>query len=218
MEQNYKHKSGLNFLWLLAGCIFLLFMGGKWNLPFTTWIGSIFFLRYFRMQRSFGGIVLAFPFILLSSHIYFIGLAEQVDLVFKILIAVSFTLYIMIPCVIDRFLHDRIRNQFLSTLVYPVSLIVIQFMLSYVEQLGTILHWTGSMFSFKPLIQLVSITGVWGPSFLVGWLASITNLLWEGNFNLKEVRLPVAVFTVLFSLIILWGSIRMAFFAPGLEL
>jgi len=214
MAKNYKHNSGLNFLWLLAGCAFLLFMGGKWNLPVTTWIGSIFFLRYFRMQRSFGGILLAFPFILLASHIFFIGLAEQVDLVFKILIAVSFTLYIMIPCLLDFYLHDRIRNQLLSTLVYPVSLIVIQFMLSYIEQLGTILHWTGSMFSLKPLIQLVSITGVWGPSFLVGWLASIINMLWEENFDLKKVRLPVAVFTGVFLLIILWGTIRLAFFAP----
>ena len=214
MAKNYKHNSGLNFFWLLAGCAFLLFMGGKWNLPVTTWIGSIFFLRYFRMQRSFWGILLAFPFILLASHIFFIGLAEQVDLVFKILIAVSFTLYIMIPCLLDSYLHDRIRNQLLSTLVYPVSLIVIQFMLSYIEQLGTILHWTGSMFSLKPLIQLVSITGVWGPSFLVGWLASIINMLWEDNFDLKKVRLPVAVFTGVFLLIILWGTIRLAFFAP----
>ncbi len=155
MEKNEKQNFGLNFLWLLAGCVILLFMGGKWNLPVTTWIGSVFFIRYFRMQRGFWRILLAFPFILLSSHIYFIGLAEQVDFVFKILIAMSFTLYIMIPCLIDRFLHKRIRNQLLSTLVYPASLIVIQFLLSYVEQLGTILHWTGSMFSFKPVIQLV---------------------------------------------------------------
>jgi apolipoprotein N-acyltransferase len=214
MGKNEKQNFGLNFLWLLAGCVFLLFMGGKWNLPVTTWIGSVFFLRYFRMQRGFWGILLAFPFILLASHIYFIGLAEQVDFVFKILIAVSFTLYIMIPCLIDRFLHERISNQLLSTLVYPASLIVIQFLLSYIEQLGTILHWTGSMFSLKPVIQLVSITGIWGPSFLVGWLASIINLLWEEKFDLKKVNLPVAVYTGLFLIIVLWGSIRIEFFAP----
>jgi apolipoprotein N-acyltransferase len=214
MGKNEKQNLGLNFLWLLTGCVFLLFMGGKWNLPVTTWIGSIFFLRYFRMQRGFGGILLSFPFILLASHIYFIGLAEQVDFVFKILIAVSFTLYIMIPCLVDRLLNKKIRNQLLSSLVYPASLIVVQFLLSYVEQLGTILHWTGSMFSFKPLIQLVSITGVWGPSFLAGWLASIINSLLEEKFDLKKVRLPVAAFTGLFLLAVLWGSIRLAFFAP----
>jgi apolipoprotein N-acyltransferase len=214
MDKNEKKKLGTNFLLLLAGCVFLLFMGGKWNLPVTTWIGSIFFLRYFRMQRGFWGILMAFPFILLASHIYFIGLAEQVDPGFKILIAVSFALYIMIPCIADRLLYRKINNQLLSTMVYPASLIVIQFLLSYVEQLGTILHWTGSMFSQKPLIQLVSITGIWGPSFLVGWLASIINLLWEEKFEVKKIKIPVAVFTGLFLLIVIWGSIRMVFFAP----
>lgn len=215
MEKNENIKLATDFLWLLAGCVFLLFMGGKWNLPVTTWIGSIFFVRYFRMQRGFWGILLAFPFILLASHIFFIGLAEQVEPAFKILIAVSYTLYIMIPCVVDRFLYRKINNQLLSTMVYPVSLIVTQFLLSYVEQLGTILHWTGSMFSLKPLIQLVSITGIWGPSFLVGWLASIFNILWEEKFELKKVKMPVAVFTGLFLLIVIWGSIRLAFLAPG---
>lgn len=214
MKINDKQQFALNILWLLAGCIFLLFMGGKWNLPVITWIGSIFFLRYFRTQRGFWGIMLAVPFILLSSHIYFIGLAEQVEPGFKILIAASFTLYVMIPCIIDRVLYKRLNNQLLTTLIYPASLIVIQFFLSFVEQLGTILHWTGSMFSFKPFIQLVSITGVWGPSFFVGWLASIINLLWEEKFDLKKVIKPVAMFTGLFLLILIWGSIRMAFFAP----
>lgn len=214
IQTDRKHHFSTNLPWLFLGCVFLLFMGGKWNLPVTTWIGSIFFLRYFRKQRGFWGILLAFPFILLTSHIWFIGLAEQVDPGFKILIAVSFTLYIMIPCLVDRLLYRKINNQLLSTLLYPASLIVIQFLLSYVEQLGTILHWTGSMFSFKPMIQLVSITGVWGPSFLVGWLASIVNLLWEEKFELKKVKLPVAVFTGFFLLIVIWGSIRLAFFAP----
>jgi len=214
MEKHRKLNLRINFLWLLTGCVFLLFMGGKWNLPVTTWIGSVFFLRYFRKQPGLWDIVLAIPFILMASHIYFIGLAEQVEPGFKVLIAVSFTLYIMIPCLVDRFLYKKINNKLLSTLVYPVSLIVLQFLLSYVEELGTILHWTGSMFSYKPLIQLVSITGVWGPSFLVGWLASIINLLWEEKFRLEEARMPVAVFTGLFLLIVIMGSIRLTFFAP----
>ena len=211
MHKTEKIQPDINILWLLCGCVLLLFMGGKWNLPVTTWLGSVFFLRYFRMQRSFWGTLIAFPFIILASHVYFIGLAEQVELTFKILIALSFTLYIMVPCLIDRFLYKRLRNPFLSSLVYPAALIVIQFALSYVEQLGTILHWTGSMFSLKPLIQLVSITGVWGPSFLVGWLASIINLLWEEHFILRKAKLPVIVFAGLIISVIYVGKYPYAF-------
>lgn len=113
---------------------------------------------------------------------------------FQILIAVSYTLYVMIPCLIDRYMYRKLNNLLLSILMYPASLIVVQFLLSYIEALGTVLTWTGSVFSMKPLIRLLSITGVWGPSFLIGWFASIVNTLWERQFDLKKTKLPVAIF------------------------
>jgi apolipoprotein N-acyltransferase len=204
----------MDLLWLVIGCVCLLFMGGKWNIVIATWIGSIFFLRYFRAQRSVWGMFLALPFILVASHVFFLGLAVQVTVEFQILIAVSYTLYVMIPCVADRLLYRKLDNPLLSTLVYPACLIVVQFLLSYIEQLGTVLNWTGSLFSMKPLIQLVAITGVWGPSFLVGWFASIVATLWGEGFDLRKVKLPAAVFSGVFVTIMLWGGIRMVFFAP----
>lgn len=203
-----------NFLWIILGCVFLLFMGGKWNVPAATWIGSIFFLRYFRKQENGWGILLAVPFILGASHVFFLGLAVQVTLQFQILIAVSYTLYILIPCLIDRALYPRIKSPLLSTLMYPAALIMVQFLLSYIEQLGTVLHWTGSLFAMKPLIQLVSLTGVWGPSFLVGWLASIVNTLWEERLSFARTKVPVLAFTAVFALVTVWGGARMVFFPP----
>jgi apolipoprotein N-acyltransferase len=214
MEKSKTQSPVFNFLWLLVGCLFLLFMGGKWNIVAATWIGSIFFVRYFRKQRNGWGVLLALPFILAASHVFFLGLAVQVTVEFQILIAVSYTLYIMIPCLTDRILYKRIQNPLLSTLVYPASLIVIQFLLSYIEELGTVLHWTGSLFSMKALIQLVSITGVWGPSFLVGWLASVVNTVWENPFDLIKTRGPVAAYAGIFIAVMLWGGVRTVFFAP----
>jgi len=215
MSNQENRRLDLSFLWLIVGCAFLLFMGGKWNILIATWMGSIFFVRYFRAQRDFWGILLSLPFILVASHVFFLGLAVQVTVGFQILIAVSYTLYVMIPCLVDRLLHEKMNNPLLSTLVYPAALIVVQFLLSYIEELGTVLNWTGSLFSVKPLIQLVSITGVWGPSFLVGWFASLVNTLWEGQFDLKKVKLPAALWSGVFVAAMLWGGIRMVFFAPG---
>ena len=155
------------------------------------------------------------PFILVASHLFFLGLAVQVTVEFQILIAVSYTLYVMIPCLVDRLLYKRMDNPLLSTLVYPAALIVVQFLLSYIEELGTVLNWTGSLFSMKPLIQLVSITGVWGPSFLVGWFASIFNTVWEERFDLSKVKCRSPCLAGRFVAVMLWGGIRMVFFAPG---
>lgn len=210
-----KTSALLNFLWLILGCATLLFMGGKWNIPILVWIGGIFFIRYFRNARNFWGILLALPVLLLASHIFFLGLAVQVTVFFQVIIAVSYTLYILIPCVADRLLYRRVGSPLLSTLVYPTALIAVQFLLSYSEALGTVLNWTVSLFSMKPLIQLVSLTGVWGPSFLVGWFAAIFNALWEAGFEFKKVRAPVIVFTTTLALVLLWGSARMVFDAPA---
>ena len=215
MEKHDGLRKYAGLLWLLAGCVSLLFMGGKWNIVIVTWIGSIFFVRFYRARRGFWGILLSVPFVFAAAHVFFIGLAVQVTLAFQILIAVSYTLYILVPCAVDRLLYRRIGNTLLSTLVYPAALIVMQLLLSLIEPLGTVLTWTGSLFSLKPLIQIVSITGVWGPSFLVGWLASIVNSLWEEKFDLAKAGLPLGVFTAVFAAVMLWGGARMVFFAPG---
>jgi apolipoprotein N-acyltransferase len=200
---------------LLLGSASLLFMGGKWNIVVLAWIGSIFLVRYFRTRRGAGDVLLAVPFLLAASHVFMIGLAEQVTLAFRVLIDAAFTLYLLVPCLVDSALHGRIRSRLLSSLVYPSALVVVQFLLSYVDALGTVITWTGGLFSQKPLIQLVSVTGVWGPSFLVGWLASTVNALWEERFDPAKVRAPVIAFAAVFVAVLAWGGVRMAFFAPG---
>jgi apolipoprotein N-acyltransferase len=216
MKSDAEHSGGsFELLWLVIGCGCLLFMGGKWNIPILTWVGSVFFLRYFRTRRGVWGVLLAIPPLLVSSYVFFLGLAVQVTFAFQVMIAVSYTLYVLVPCVADSLLYRRVGNTFLSTLVYPSALIVVQLLLSLIEELGTVLTWTGSLFSMKPLIQLVSITGVWGPSFLIGWLAAIIVALWEQRFDPARLKVPVAAFSIVFMAVMAWGGARLIFFAPG---
>lgn len=214
MQTNSRSNWLRDSLWLLTGCVFLLFMGGKWNIPLATWTGTVFFLRYFRQQRGMEAILLSILPIFLAAYVFFMGLAEQVELQFKVFIALCFTLYMIIPCLIDQQLVRRITNPLLATLVYPSALITVQFFLSFSDQVGTILSWTGSFFAQKSLLQLISITGIWGPSFLVGWLASIVNLLWE-QFDFWKAKTPLVVFSTILLAVVLWGSIRLQFFKPA---
>ncbi len=215
MGQSGRRTFLTGMVWLIAGCAALLFMGGKWNIVGVIWIGSIFFVRYFRTRRSAWDALIAVPLLLASSYVFFLGLAVQVTFAFQVLIAVAYTLYILAPCLIDGFLHAKIRSPLLASLVYPSALVVVQFLLSYIDELGTVLTWTGGMFSQKPLIQLVALTGVWGPSFLVGWLASVVNAAWEEKLDLSRVKAPVLAFAAAFAAVMIWGGARMVFFAPA---
>jgi apolipoprotein N-acyltransferase len=215
MDASHRRSFLVGLLWLLLGSGSLLFMGGKWNILAATWVGSIFLVRYFRTRRRLRDVLLAVPVLLAAAHVFLIGLAEQVTPAFRILIDAAFTVYVLVPCLVDRALQGRIRSPLLSSLVYPSALVVVQFLLSYVDALGTVITWTGGLFSMKPLIQLVSVTGVWGPSFLVGWLASTVNTLWDRRFDLENAKAPVIAFAATFAAVLAWGGVRMAFFAPG---
>jgi apolipoprotein N-acyltransferase len=65
-----------------------------------------------------------------------------------------------------------------------------------------------------PLLQLVSVTGLWGIIFLMSWLASLVNWAWEQGFAWPKVRWGLLLYGGLLALVFLGGGARLAFFAP----
>jgi apolipoprotein N-acyltransferase len=63
-------------------------------------------------------------------------------------------------------------------------------------------------------MQLASVTGIWGISFLITWFASVMNRIWSQNFEWNKIRKSVIVFTTVFAMVMLFGSIRLNFFQP----
>jgi apolipoprotein N-acyltransferase len=65
-----------------------------------------------------------------------------------------------------------------------------------------------------PLMQLVSVTGLWGIDFVMSWLASLVNWAWEQGFAWPRVRSGLLLYSGLLALVFLGGGARLAFFAP----
>jgi apolipoprotein N-acyltransferase len=62
-----------------------------------------------------------------------------------------------------------------------------------------------------PLIQLVSITGIYGISFLMSWFVSIVNWAWENEFSIPKVRKGTVLYLGILGLVLLFGGAYMAF-------
>ena len=63
-------------------------------------------------------------------------------------------------------------------------------------------------------MQLVSVTGMWGITFLLVWFASIVNYAWERSFSWSEIRRGVALYVGVMLAVIAYGNIRLAFSQP----
>jgi apolipoprotein N-acyltransferase len=61
------------------------------------------------------------------------------------------------------------------------------------------------------LLQVLSITGMWGLSFLMSWLASMVNWAWEQSFEWPKIRHGVVLYGGIMLLVLIYGGARLTF-------
>ena len=60
-----------------------------------------------------------------------------------------------------------------------------------------------------PLMQIVSITGLYGISFLIHWTATVVNAAWEAEFDWSRSRGPVLRLAAALAVVHIWGGARL---------
>jgi apolipoprotein N-acyltransferase len=71
-----------------------------------------------------------------------------------------------------------------------------------------------SQYGDLPIMQLASITGMYGISFLVSWLGPVVNWAWEHECNWPFIRRGVLIFVSVVAGVHLSGGLRLAWSAP----
>lgn len=196
-----------NLLWLIAGCIFLLFMGWRWNAAFAVWLAPIFLMRFFRQQERWTATLPAIPLMTLALFANITG-SWDFSLAAEIGIGLIRATPFLLALTLDRALARRIRPG-LATLVYPVAYVAADYLLG-LSPLGTTFSAAATQFEAKVFIQLAAVAGIWGLDFVMGWFAAVVNLAWERAFDLKAAGGAAAVFAISLSLILAVGGFRLA--------
>ncbi|HEX8896766.1 MAG TPA: nitrilase-related carbon-nitrogen hydrolase, partial [Terriglobales bacterium] len=124
--------------------------------------------------------------------------------IFAVISAVS----ALLPYIADRLLAPRL-NRFAGTLIFPCTLVSAQFVYSHgpLGSWGTIAYTQAGNL---PLLQLLSATGIWGITFLIGWFAAVVNEALE----IPRRLFPLGVFTAVYLSVVISGAARLAFFPP----
>jgi len=114
----------------------------------------------------------------------------------------------MVPYALDRLVAVRLPGS-ASTLVFPCALVGLEYLASF-GQTGTFTSLANSQYADLPLVQLVSVTGIWGITFLIGWFVSTVNWAWERGFAWRRVRHGVTVYAVVLAVVLTGGATRLA--------
>ena len=206
----------LRWLWLLIGFALLPFTAYRVVIPLAAWIAPVFLLRFERVSRRGGpALWLIFAAYTTAGVIDLIGIPEHGLLLllgltlFPLARAVRFTL----PYVTDRLLGARLGT-WPRMLLFPASFVASDWLMGLIHLTGTFGSPAYSQYGVLPLMQLVSVTGMYGLTFLVMWFASAVNAVWEHGFQWRATRLPLAVFGSVLAAVFAFGFARLSLAAP----
>jgi apolipoprotein N-acyltransferase len=215
---NQKHttlgtpqQDRLSYLWLALGILLFAFVTVKWTIPLAAWLYPVFLLRFVRTQPLLRGMLL----LLLAGVLVSVFVLQEVipfQGAFYYLTVFSIAVVgFLPPYLLDRVLARRLGG-LLGTLVFPLAVTTVSYLNALVGPFGTFGNLAYTQYGNLPLMQLVSVTGIWGIDFLMSWLASLVNWAWERGFAWPRVRGGAALYASLLALVLLFGGARLALF------
>src|SRR5712691_4619228 len=90
---------------------------------------------------------------------------------------------------------------------------MIEYLISFGPS-GTLNSIAYTQYGDLPLMQVVSVTGIWGITFLLTWFAAVVNWAWERGFAWPNVRGGGLLYAAVLAVVLLGGGARLALFPP----
>ena len=202
-----KSKVTQTILYFIA-LILLFFSNGRMAVEVIAFIAPVLLLFIARkmkplrvyIQYSIGmGIVFLFSFWKFSS-------TNVKDPLFYIPFFLGFLM--SIPYVADVFFHQR-KKGLLADLGFPLTYVVVEFIYVSVSPFGS----TGSIAYAEDgllvLLQLLSITGIYGITFMVAWFGSSMATVLENRLKSKQSIYALVSYGVVFAVVMVFGVVRL---------
>ena len=208
MQNSSKIRIHSSYFYFLLGFIFLFFFNGRWILPIAAFIAPIFIIRFLRFHKPIKG----FLFLVIAglvSNIYIWKYMMPISSgPFYYILMLMMSIFTSLTFIIDRIYSERLKG-IVSTFVFPSVYVLMEFITVSYNPSGSygMLAHTQSSLAF---LQLISITGIWGVTFVIIWTASVINWLWDHAFNKHVLRQSLWVYVLPVLVILLYGQIRLA--------
>jgi len=130
--------------------------------------------------------------------------------VFLISSAVTALMVGGLPFLADRLLWARLKG-FSATLVFPLAATALDYIGAKMNPLGSIGAQAYTQVGNPVLIQLLSITGMWGIVFLINWFGAVFNWALERKFEWAVIRRNTIAYAGIMLAVVLYGSARLAY-------
>lgn len=195
-------------VFLITAMATLPFSNGRWMSAAAAFIGPAMLTLFIRRFDQKKGLLYGYLILTITSLVSWFTVNNVVSGP-QIYFGVLFWLIaILIPYAADRFFRPVGDSAFLKTLFLPMAWVSVDMLFSLLlADSGSIAY---SQFENLPLLQLASITGMAGITFMIAWTASTVSWLFENRTRLKSVRAGIYLFLFVAGGILEFGMHRLS--------
>lgn len=214
-------------LLMIAGLISFIFMNGKWSIPAMAWIFPVIFLFITRKSGPVKGILSIAVITFIAGFIHssgFLLLGFPLDN----LVCGIMSLIIVAPFLVDRIFlpmfteNSSVGRKFAGTLIFPCAFATMEACMNFFP-MGAFFTLSLSQVENLPFIQVASIFGQMGLSFLIAWFASTVYFVIDYLLESKEkpgadiilaLKKPVCIVLAVFMAVFIYGGGRLILAQP----
>lgn len=192
-------------LLLLAGGACQLAASPKWLLPILVWIGPaclLYYSLYGSLRGKWWWLALVYG---LAQAMAQIDVMPYPWFVLVMLVSVD-TLKTVALYALHRPLAGA-YDSFGNTLLFPALWTVREY-LETQGGAGAFASIANTQYPFPWLIQLVSVTGIWGITFLIYWFGAVAVWLLGSPVSSARVRMGLGIYGGVLSAVLIYGAIR----------
>jgi apolipoprotein N-acyltransferase len=198
---------------LAAAAATLPFANGAASIPIVAWLAPAFLMRFVRGRRALVALPIAYLLIVAAYAFQFREMAPLSGAAYFILMA-TLALPAMLPYALDRWFRRRLGDSPASLLIFPATATALQFLGAFGRfgSWGTLAY---SQYGNLALMQLLSVTGLWGIDFLLFAAAPVINCVWEHGLAAPMARRAATGFAAVVAVVLAVGGARLTRFAPA---
>lgn len=206
-----EQRRSLSWLWMLIAAALLPFTMFQTIMPVAAWLAPIFLLRFVRTTRA----RVAMPVVAVVGYMATVVALRTIWPAPDVYLWALPGLGLVVSYGADK-LFSRRLPKLLGTLVLPCADTGLAFVVG-LDPTSAFASWGApgyTQVTNLPLLQAASIVGVWGIGFVITWTAPVVNTWWEHGFQVKPVLRPVAIWALALTILLVFGSVQLAFPTP----
>lgn len=200
-------------IWFIIGFGLFFFTRTSSFIPIAIALAPIFILRLSKSQIPFKGILITVAGFILILEINFwtpIDFSSPFPFIINFIRSLLLGIVLSLPYIATRLVQTKYKG-FVSTLIFPVSAVAIYYIDSVFGPFkGVIIFYAYSQYGNLPLMQLLSLAGIWTLIFLLSWFSSVVSWLWDHDFRLEETKKGVVIFLSIAISLLVYGGIKVS--------